>query len=141
MKRFTAITATVFFLHQGLVFAYEGEDHQQMHKVNGTMARLHKIMPMYAQAQARINAALEKRDAAMVEKETGKILATITDLKKAKPHKNLQELRAMRRIASAFEEDVRKTALLIKKRDFSGAAVAFENAQRHCNECHVKFRN
>ena len=141
MKRLAAITATAFLLFPGVVFARGGENHQHIHKGNGQMAKLHKMMPMYAQAQAKINAALEKRDAATVAKETRKILATIPDLKKAKPHKNLQELKAMRRIASAFEEDVRRTASLVKKSDFTGAGVAFENAQRHCNECHVKFRN
>lgn len=141
MKRLTAVTATAFFLLQGVVFAYEGEDHQKMHKGNGQMAKLHKMMPMYAQAQAKIIAALEKGDSATAEKEIRKILATTPDLKKAKPHKSLKELKAMGKIASAFEEDVRSTAALVKKRNFAGAEVAFENAQRHCNECHVKFRD
>ena len=96
------IVVSAFLLLAGVVFALESENHQQMHEGNGQMGKLHKIMPMYAQAQAQINAALEKRDAATVARETGKILATIPDLKKAKPHKNLRELKAMGRIASAF---------------------------------------
>lgn len=138
MKR-AAIIISVILLIQGWAFAHEGENHSSR-KEDAQMGKLHKMMPMYAHAQAKINAALEKGDAATAEKEIGKILATTSDLKKAKPHKNLKELKAMRKTASAFEEDVRTTAAMVKKRDFSGAAVAFENAQRRCNECHVKFR-
>jgi aldehyde:ferredoxin oxidoreductase len=141
MKILAAMTATACLLLTGVVFAHEGENHQEMHKGSGQMAKLHKMMPVYARSQAKINEALEKRDAATVAKETGKILATIPDLKKATPHKNVRELKAMRKIASAFEGNVRETAELAKKKDFTGARVAFENAQKRCNECHVKFRD
>ena len=105
------------------------------------MAKLHKMMPMYARAQVKINAAMEKEDSATVVKETRKILATIPDLKKAKPHKNLRELKAMGKIAAEFEKDVGNTVALAKKFEFAGARIAFENAQKRCNECHVKFRD
>ena len=87
MKR-VAITISAILLLQGCAFAHEGENHALSHKENAAMAKLHKMMPMYARAQAKINAALEKEDAATVTQETRKILATIPDLKKAKPHKN-----------------------------------------------------
>jgi len=135
------IIVSAILLIQSLAFAHEGEKHSKSHKEDTHMGNLHKMMPMYAQAQAKITAAMEKKDAATAEKEIGKILATMPDLKNAKPHKNLKALKAMRKIASAFEEDIRSTSALIEKRDFSGASVAFENAQRRCNECHVKFRD
>ena len=52
------------------------------------MDKLHKMMPMYAQSQAKINEALLNEDVETVKNETGMILATIPDLKNAKPHKN-----------------------------------------------------
>ena len=105
------------------------------------MARQHRMMGMYAQAQAKIAGALEKRDAATVETETRKLLATIPDLKKAKPHKNLKERKIFQKIASAFEGDVKTTSALAKKRDFPGAKAAFTKAQKRCDECHAKFRD
>ncbi len=140
MKRITVITVTAFLLLPGVAFAQEGEKHMKNHKQDVQMGKLHRMMPMYAQAQAKINDALEKGDASTVAKETRKILATIPDLKRAKPHKNLQELKAMGKIASAFEEDIRNTAALAKEKEFTKARVAFEKAQKRCNECHVKFR-
>ena len=47
----------------------------------------------------------------------------------------------MRKIASAFEGEVKGTAALAKKGDFTGAKAAFANAQKKCDECHAKFRD
>lgn len=142
-KRFSTIAACLigaFFVFQGAAFAHEGEKHGKKH--NGAqMDKFHKIMPMYAQGQAKINGALEKGDAAAVEVEAEKILATISDLKKSKPHKNLKKLDTFKKIADAFNSDVAATAAMAKKGDIAGAKDAFKKAGEKCDECHAKFRD
>lgn len=140
MKR-AAIAISAILLIQGWAFAHEGENHSKNHKEDAQMDKLHKMMPMYAQAQAKINEALLNEDVATIKKETGKILATITDLKNAKPHKNFKQLATFRKMASAFEGEVKKTAEKAKIRDFLGAREAFLIAEMRCNQCHVKFRD
>lgn len=141
MKKIITITASAILLTQSGVFAHEGEKHPKGHKEDVQMMKLHAIMPMYAQAQLRVNAALDKRDAATVGSESGKILASMPDLKKAKPHKNLKEIKIMRKLASAFEGDVKATKALAKKGDWAGAKAAFAKAEKRCDECHAKFRD
>lgn len=99
------------------------------------------MMPMYSQAQARIIEALSKGDAAVVRSEAGKILATIPDLKKSRPHKNLKEIDKMRKIAEAFEADVRSTVASAEKGDLTRAGAAFSRARKRCDACHAKFRD
>ena len=141
MKNIIAITACTILLIQGGVFAHEGEKHPEGHMEDVQMTKLHAIMPMYAQAQLRINAALGKGDASTVGSETGKILSTLPDLKKSEPHKNLKQIKTMRKLVSAFEGDVKATAALAKKGNWAGAKVAFAKAQKRCDECHAKFRD
>lgn len=141
MKKPAATISCAILLIAGVAFAHAGEKHQGKHKEGAQMDKLHKMMPAYAQAQAAINEALEKGDKAAVEEQTGKILATLPDLKKAKPHKNPGALKTMRKIASAFEEEVKSTAALAKKGDFAGARASFVKAQKKCDECHAKFRD
>lgn len=140
MKR-AAMVIGAILLFQGGAFAHEGEHHGGMHGNDAQMEKLHKLMPMYAQAQAKINEALINGDAATIKEETGKILAAIPDLKNAKPHKNIKQVAAFRKIASAFAGDVKKTAVLAKTGDFGGAKGAFQFAQMRCDECHKKFRD
>ncbi len=141
VKRVAAMTISAFLLIQGGAFAHQGEMHQGKHQEDAQMDRLHMMMPVYAQAQAKINEALLTGDAATIKKEAGKILATITDLKNAKPHKNLKQLATFRKIASALEGDVKKTATMAKIGDFAGAKDSFQFAQMRCDECHKKFRD
>jgi soluble cytochrome b562 len=140
MKR-AVIAISALLLIQGTTFAHEGENHAKKHKEDAQMVKLHKMMPVYAQSQAKINEALSSGDAATIKNETGKILATIPDLKKSKPHKNLKQLATFRKIASEFEGDVKKTALMANSGNFGGAKDAFQAAQMRCNECHTKFRD
>lgn len=139
-RRVAAGIIVAIVLTQSGAFAHEGEDHGQGHKADAQMQKLHHIMPMYAQAQSKINKALSNGDVATINAETEKILATIPDLKKAKPHKNLSQIAAFRKIAVSFAGDVKKTAALAKTGDFGGAKDAFQIAQIRCNECHAKFR-
>lgn len=140
MKKTAMLVTCVLVLTQGGAFAKEGKKHGNGHH-DAQMDRFHKMMPMYAQSQAKINGALEKGDAATVESEAEKILATIPDLKKSKPHKNLKKIDAFRKIADAFGADIEATAALAKKGDIAGARTAFKKAGERCDECHSKFRD
>ena len=112
MKRFAVITVCALLFVQGGAFAHEGEKHEQKHKTDTQMQKLHGMMPMYAMALAKLEAALEKGDAAAVGAEAGKMLATTPDLRKGKPHKNLKQLKTFRSIAAGFENDLKEMAEL-----------------------------
>ena len=134
------MTILAFLLIQGGAFAHQDETHTK-HKTDAQMQKLHDMMPVYAQAQAKVSEALANGDAGTIKEETGKILATIPDLKNAKPHKNRKQIDTFRNIASAFAGDVRKTAALAKAGDFGGAKDSFQSARMRCDECHKKFRD
>lgn len=140
MKKATMLAACILLLTQGGALAHEGEMHGKKHR-DTRMDKLHRIMPMYAEAQTKINGALEKGDATIVEAEAGKIAETIPDLKKAKPHKNLKKIDTFKKIADAFGSKVTATVALAKKGDIAGAKTAFKKAEEKCNECHATFRD
>lgn len=140
MKKTTMLMVCALALIHGSAFAGGGEKHRTKHS-DAQMDRFHKMMPMYAQVQAKVNEALEKGNAAAVEAEAEKILATIPDLKKSKPHKNLKKLGTFKKIADAFSADVKTTADMAKKGDLAGARASFRKAGERCNECHAKFRD
>lgn len=134
------LVACVLVLIHGGAFAHGVEKHGKKHS-DAQMDRFHKMMPMYAQGQAKINEALDKGEAAAVEAEAQQILATIPDLKKSKPHKNLKKIATFKKIADGFGTDVKTTAEMAKKGDFAGARAAFRKAEERCNECHATFRD
>lgn len=135
-----AIAGTIFAMYVQAVPVHGKMEHGGMH-MDESMARQHRMMAMYAQAQAKINESLQKRDAKTVGAETRKILATIPDLKKARPHKNLKERTEMVRIAAAFENDLKTTVARSSKGDLVGARKAFNRAEEKCAACHAKFRD
>lgn len=115
-------------------------EHGGMH-MDEQMAAQHRLMALYAQASARINASLQKGDAGTVETETRKLLATIPELKKLTPHKNRKGQKAIGRIAAAFEAELKTTAARAAKRDLAGAGKAFGKAEKKCAACHARFRD
>ncbi|MFZ3208955.1 MAG: cytochrome c [Geobacteraceae bacterium] len=141
MKRVAAITIFAFLLVQGGAFAQEGEKHGGKHKADPQMRKLHDMMPMYAVALSKVETALGKGDPATVETEAGKMLATAPDLKKAKPHKNIRQLKTFRNIATGFEKDLKETVKLAKKGDFAKAKDVLKKVEANCAECHAKFRD
>lgn len=153
MKRTSGLLAGLFLLISGTAFAQEGHGHDKPHdagkhhdsgKHHGTdkqMAKLHKMMPKYAVAQARINAALEKRDLTTIAKETEYLLSTTADLKKSRPHKHHADIGEFKRIAASFEKDVRSTAEFARKGEIKAAKAAFARAGERCDACHAKFRD
>lgn len=140
MKRIAAISICALLLIQGGALAHEGEKHEKKQKADPQMQKLHGMMPMYGMALAKVETALEKKDVAAVEAEAGKMLATTPDLKKAKPHKNLKQLKTFTNIAAGFESDLKETVELAQKGDFDKAKAAFKKAEEKCAKCHAKFR-
>ncbi|MBT1075816.1 cytochrome c [Geobacter grbiciae] len=140
MKTATMLAACILLLAQGGALAHEGEMYGKKHH-DARMDKLHRIMPMYAEAQTKINGALEKGDATTVEAEARKIAETVPALKKAKPHKNLKKIDTFKKIADAFGSKVMATVALAKKGDITGAKTAFKKAEEKCNECHATFRD
>jgi len=136
----TVMAGLISSMYAHAVPVHEGMEHGGMH-MDKSMARQHRMMAMYAQAQAKINESLQKRDTVTVEAETRKILTTIPDLKKARPHKNFKERTEMARIAAAFEKDLKTTLARVKERDFVKAGKAFKRAGEKCLACHAKFRD
>lgn len=140
MKKAAVITICVALISQGGAYAHEGEAHHEGHGADAQMQKLHKIMPMYSTTFPKLQAAVEKGDASAAEAEAGAMLATIPDLKKSKPHKNLKQLKTFSKIADAFEKNLKETVELVKKGDVPKAKVAAQKVEATCADCHAKFR-
>jgi len=140
MKRTALLALTTFFLSQGGAFAHEGEAHHEGHMADSQMQKLHHMMPMYSTTLPSLESAVEKGDTAAVEIEAGKILATIPDLKKSKPHKNPKQLKTFKKIAGGFESNLKETVEFAKKGDFQSAKESVKRVEASCSECHGKFR-
>lgn len=125
----------------GVAFAHGTEKHSNMVPTDTQMKKLHAMMPMFSLASAKLETALEKGDVTVVETEAGKIIAAIPDLKKSKPHKNINQRKKFVAFAATLEETITSTTVLAKQGDFAGAKAAFKNAEKTCAACHAKFRD
>lgn len=105
------------------------------------MKRLHEIMPMFSTASAKLEQALERRDAVAIERESGRIVDAIPDLKRSRPHKHLKQTKKFVVQAESFEQSVKTVAVLAKKGDFAGARAAFAEIESQCAACHAHFRD
>ncbi|MBJ6800812.1 cytochrome c [Geomonas propionica] len=140
MYKGMTIVAAAFLLSYAVADAHENHEHVK-HHTDVQMAKLHKMMPRYAKAQALIQASLEKGDVKGVVKQADYILSTTADLKKSTPHKNVEKLNEFQGLAGDLEHDIRGLADAAKKGDLEGARAAFASAARQCNSCHAKFRS
>lgn len=104
------------------------------------MQKLHAMMPMFSQALAELEQALEKRDAAGAERESTRMLAAIPDLKKSHPHKNVRQLKSYRAEAAGLEQSLTSVRELAQKGDFAAATTAFKKVEVQCAACHARFR-
>jgi len=138
MRRVATIAACVLMLLEGVALAHEGHHHGHMD--DEQMQKLHHMMPMYSETLPKMTGAVEKGDASAVKNETGKILATIPDLKKSKPHKNLKKLSTFRKIADEFQKNVKETEEAAQKGDFGQAKEAVKKVEASCVKCHSDFR-
>ena len=125
----------------GVAFAHGTEKHGKTAAADAQMKKLHDMMPMFSVATAKLEAALEKGDAAEAEKEAGKIIAAVPDLKKSKPHKNLKQRKLFVEQAGSLGAAADSTASLAKSGDFIGAKAAFKKIEEACASCHAKFRD
>jgi len=122
-------------------FAHGTEKHGKTATADVQMKKLHAIMPMLSVASAKLESALIKRDISTVETEANKIIATVPDLKKSKPHKNIKQRKDFVEMATNLESAVTSTLNLAKKGDFAGAIGAFKKVEETCAACHAKFRD
>lgn len=125
----------------GVAFAHGTEKHDRKSAADARMKKLHDMMPMFSVATAKLEAALEKGDAAGAEVEAGKIVAAVTDLKKSKPHKNSKQRKIFVEQAASLGAAASTTATLAKKGDFAGAKVAYKKIEQACADCHARFRD
>ncbi len=124
-----------------LAFAHGTEKHDKAATADVQMKKLHAMMPMFSITTATLKTALDKDDAAAVEAEAGKIVAALPDLKKSKPHKNINQKKNFVEMATKLETAVNLTVSLAKKSDFTGAIATFKQVEEACAACHVKFRD
>ncbi len=103
----------------GQAFAHGTEKHGKSKPADTQMKKLHDMMPMFSLASAKLEAAIEKGDAAVVEAEAGKILSALPDLKKSKPHKNVKQRSKFVELAKKQEQAVIVTVDLAKSGDFT----------------------
>ena len=144
--RTRSFIATICFIFgllalSGLAFAHDTEKHGKMASADAQMKKLHAMMPILSQLSANLEAALEKGDVVAIDAEVGRILSTLPDLKKSKPHKNIKQLKKFAELAATLEKTITSTAVLAKQGDVAGAKAAFKNAKKTCAACHAKFRD
>ena len=143
-NRYTiAITGLVLVAASfGVVFAHGTENHgKKSMAADAQMKKLHAMMPMFSLASAGLETALEKGEVTVVEAEAEKIITAIPDLKKSKPHKNIQQRKKFVELATSLEKAVASAVDLAKKGDFAGAKSAFKDVEKACAACHARFRD
>lgn len=104
------------------------------------MRKLHAMMPMFSMASAELETALEKGDAAAADRESGKILAAIPDLKKSRPHRNVKQKKGFVTLAQQLEARASEVRGLARKGDFAAARETFRKLEATCGECHERYR-
>lgn len=145
MKNRTAIA--VAYLMLGLLgssemsFSHGTENYAEMATADIQMQKLHAMMPIFFVASNRLETALEKGDITTVLVEAGRITAALPDLKKSKPHKNIDQLDKFVELATDLEKSIISVVDLAKKGDFTGAKAVFEKAKNTCDTCHAIFRD
>lgn len=105
------------------------------------MTKLHGMMPLFAAASARLEAALDRGDAGVVAAEAATILQAVPDLKKTKPHKKVTRRNEYVALATELETGLKATVDRAGKGDFPGAKAAFGKVRETCTACHAAFRD
>ncbi|HEY3309082.1 MAG TPA: cytochrome c [Desulfuromonadaceae bacterium] len=125
----------------GVAFGHGTEKHGKTAPADAQMKKLHAMMPMFSIASAKLEAALEKGDAAAAESEAHRIVVALPDLKKSRPHKNFSQKKKFVDLANSLGTAVNLTTELAKKDDFAGAMGAFKKVEQACMACHAMFRD
>lgn len=111
------------------------------HAADAQMTLLHKAMQLYESAQVRIEAAFKRGDLKAADEELGRMIETIPDLKKSRPHKGLKHLDDFKRAAADFDKDLRQARTLAQQGNLDGAKHSFSRASQKCASCHAAFRD
>lgn len=125
----------------GMAFAHGTEKHNKSVPADVQMQKLHAMMPMFSGALAALERALENKNSATVDVETGKMLAAVPDLKKSRPHKNIKQKKKFIEMATNLETALNATASKANNNDFAGAMSSFRKVEETCAACHAKFRD
>jgi cytochrome c556 len=125
----------------GIAFAHGQEHHTTEHTSDAQMRKLHAMMQQCGAAQTRIEGAFAKGDCTAAEKEIAGMIKAIPDLKKTRPHKGLNHLEALKKLAVDFDADLRQSLTLAKQGDLNGARQAFSRSREKCAACHALFRD
>lgn len=125
----------------GIASAHGTEKHGKKADADAQMKKFHAMMPMFSATTANMEAALEKGDVVALEVEAGKITAALPDLRKSKPHKNINQRKKFAGMANSLGTAVAATVDLAKKGDFAGAKGAFKRVEAACAACHATFRD
>jgi cytochrome c556 len=137
---FTKTVACAVFMTATVPVAHaHGKDPHGGH-VDAHMKKLHAMMPMFSLASAELESAIEKGDAAEAKVQADRILASVPDLKKSKPHKNVNQREKFVELATNLDKAVTSVADLAKRGDFAGAKAVFKKVETACVACHAKFR-
>ena len=135
-----SVVAGLFILN-GFAFAHGAKNHDKMVPADAEMKKLHAMMPMFSQAYAKMETALERNEIAVLEAEAKKITTAIPDLKKAKPHKSIKQMGKFVEYASDLDKCVVTTVNLAKKGHLVEAKSAFKKVEGVCAACHATFRD
>lgn len=133
-----ALTCLIFEILAIIGFAH-GIDRHGMD--DPQMKRLHAMMPMFSEELAKLEGALKKGDAALVQLQCDKILRELLALKKSRPHKNAKERKKFVELATNLETSVIVTANLVQRGDLAAGRGAFKRIEATCIACHAKFRD
>ena len=124
----------------GVAFAHGTEKHGKTSADDSQMKKLHAMMPMFSEASAKLETALEHGDRPALEAEAARITAAVPDLKKSKPHKNAKQRKRFIAYATSLDKAVSSTVELARKGDFAAAKAAFKRVEEACAGCHAVFR-
>ncbi|OGU00779.1 MAG: hypothetical protein A2079_03610 [Geobacteraceae bacterium GWC2_48_7] len=133
-----ALLVSGTFALSGLAFAHGTEKHDKAATTDAQMKKLHAMMPMFSIASAKLEIAIEKGDAVTVEREAGKILKAMPDLKSTKPHKNVNQRKQYIDLANDLEAAVNSTVFLAQKGDFPETKAVFKKVEDVCAACHAQ---
>jgi cytochrome c556 len=122
----------------GVAFAHGTGKHAP---ADAQMKKLHAIMPMFSVALAEMETALDNGRIADVEIHGSKIVSAVPDLKKSKPHKNINQRKGFVELAAVLNTSVVSTVESAKTGDFVAAKATFKQIEQTCAECHATYRD
>lgn len=137
---FMQLAASLLFLH-GTALAHGTQGHEKSHSDDLRMKKLHAMMPRFLESSLKLESALQKQDATATALHANSILRDLPELKRAKPHKNIQHIKEFRHLAADMGNELSSLIKLSENKNFDQAMVRFNKVKSLCNECHVRFRD